>query len=59
MLYHSEKISIPHYHMFLLPQIDLALQQLEEDEVQNLGKKEHMIMRDGDFSTTIQQQEED
>ena len=40
-------------------QIDLALQWLEEDEVQNLEKKEQMIMRDGDFATMIQQQEED
>ena len=40
-------------------QLSLALQQLEEDEVQNLEKKEHMIMRDGEFSTMMQQQEED
>ena len=37
----------------------LALQQLEEDKVQNLEKKEHMIMMDGYFSTMIQQQEEE
>ena len=37
----------------------LALQQLEEDEVQNLEKKEKMIVRGGDFATVIQQQEED
>ena len=37
----------------------LVLQRLEEDEVHNLEKKEHMIMRDGEFSTMIQQQEED
>ena len=37
----------------------LALQRLEEDEVQNMDKKEQMIMRDGYFSTMIQQQEED
>ena len=35
------------------------MQRLEEDEVQNLEKKEHMIMRDGEFSTMMQQQEED
>ena len=35
------------------------LHQLEEGEVQNLEKKEQMIMRDGEFATTIQQQEED
>ena len=40
-------------------QISLALQLLEEDEVQHLENKEHMIMRDDDFSTMIQQQEED
>ena len=40
-------------------QIALVLQRLEEDDVQNLEKKEHMIMRDGDFATMIQQQEED
>ena len=40
-------------------QLSLALQQLEEDEVQNLEKKEQMIMRDGYFATMIQQQEED
>ena len=28
-------------------QLALALQRLEEDEVQNLEKKEQMIMRDG------------
>ena len=40
-------------------QLALALQRLEEDEVQNLEKKKHMIMRDGEFATMIQQQEED
>ena len=40
-------------------QLDLDIQQLEEYEVQNLEKKEKMIMRDGDFATMIQQQEED
>ena len=40
-------------------QLALALQRLEEDKVQNLEKKEQMIMRDGDFATMIQQQEED
>ena len=34
------------------------MQRLEEDEVQNLEKKEQMIMRDGNFSTMVQQQEE-
>ena len=37
----------------------MALQRLEEEEVQNLEKKEHIIMRDGEFSTMMQQQEED
>ena len=40
-------------------QLALALQQLEEDEVQNMDKKEQIITRDGDFATMIQQQEED
>ena len=40
-------------------QLALALQRLEEDEVQNMEKKEQMIMRDGKFSTMIQQQEEE
>ena len=40
-------------------QLALALQQLEEDEVQNLEKKEHMIMRDGNFATMMQHKEED
>ena len=37
----------------------LALQWLDEDEVQNLEKKEQMIMRDGEFTTMMQQQEVD
>ena len=40
-------------------QLDLELQWLEEDEVQNLEKKEQMIMRDGNFATTMQHQDED
>ena len=40
-------------------QLALALQWLEEDELQNLKNKEHMIMRDGEFVTMILQQEED
>ena len=40
-------------------QIALAFQLLEDDEVQNLEKKENMIMRDGEFATIMQQQEED
>ena len=40
-------------------QLALALQRLEEDEVQNLEKKEQMITRNGNFVTMIQQQEED
>ena len=40
-------------------QLALALHRLEEDEVQHLEKKEQMIMRDGNFTTMIQQQEED
>ena len=38
---------------------NLALQRFEEDEVQNMEKKEQMIMRNGNFSTMTQQQEED
>ena len=37
----------------------LALQRLEEDEVQNLEKKELMIMRDGNFAIMMQHQDED
>ena len=40
-------------------QLALALQRLEEDKVQNLEKKEQMIMRDGEFATMMQHQEED
>ena len=40
-------------------QLSLELQWIKEDEVQNLENKEQMIMRDGDFSIMIQQQEED
>ena len=39
-------------------QLALALQLLKEDEVHNMEKKEHMIMRDGEFATMIQQEEE-
>ena len=39
--------------------LSLALQRLEEDEVQNLNKKEHMIMMDGDFATMMHHQDED
>ena len=40
-------------------QLDLEMHQLEEDEVQNLEKKEQMIIRDGYLSTMMQQQEEE
>ena len=40
-------------------QLDLALQQIEEEEVQNMENKWQMVIRDGYFSTMIQQQEED
>ena len=40
-------------------QLAFALQKLEEDEVQNLEKKEQMIMRDGEFVTMMQHQDED
>ena len=40
-------------------QLALALQRLEEDEVHNLEKKEHMIMRDGKFAIMMQHKEED
>ena len=36
-----------------------VLQLLEEDEVQNLEEKEHMIIRDGELANIIQRQEED
>ena len=39
--------------------LTLALQQFEEDEVYNLENKEHIIMRDGEFVTMMQQQEEE
>ena len=39
-------------------QIVLAPQQLEQEKVQNMEKKEYMIMRDDKFATIIQQQEE-
>ena len=35
------------------------MQQLEEDEVQNIDRKENMIIRDDEFATMMQQQEED
>ena len=38
-------------------QLALALQRLEEDEVQNMEEKEQMIMRDGKLATIMQQQE--
>ena len=37
----------------------LGAEQIEEEEVQNMEKKEQMIMRDGNFDTMIQQKEED
>ena len=40
-------------------QLALALQRLEEDEVQNLEEKEQIIMRDGKLTTIMQQQKED
>ena len=40
-------------------QLALALQRIEEEEVQNLEKKEQMIIRDGEFATMMQHQEED
>ena len=45
--------------MYIDTQRALALQRLEDEEVQNLEKKEKMIMRDGDFATMIQQQEDE
>ena len=44
--------------MYIDIQRVLALQQLEEEEVQNLEKKEHMIMMDGGFSAMMQHQDE-
>ena len=40
-------------------QLALALHRLEEDEMQNMEKKEHMIIRDGKFATMMQQQDEE
>ena len=40
-------------------QLAFVLHQLEEYEVQNMDKKEQMIIRDGAFATMIQQKEED
>ena len=37
----------------------LVMQRLKNDEVQDLEKKEYMIMRDGDFATMIQQKEDE
>ena len=37
----------------------LALQRLEEDEVQNMEEKEHMITRDGELAAMMQHQDED
>ena len=39
-------------------QLALVLQQLEDDKVQTLEKKEQMIMRDSKFVIMMQQQEE-
>ena len=39
-------------------QLALALQRLEGDKFQNMEDKEHMIMRDGELTTMMQQQEE-
>ena len=35
------------------------MQQLVEDEVQHIEEKEHMITKDGELATIMQQQEED
>ena len=35
-------------------QLALALQRLEEDELQNLKEKEHTITRDDELATMIQ-----
>ena len=40
-------------------QFVFLLQQLEEDEVHNMEEKEHMITRDGELATMMQQQEEE
>ena len=40
-------------------QLAFVLQRLEDDEVQNLEKKEQMIMRYGELATMMQQQEEE
>ena len=39
--------------------IALTLQWLEDNEVQNLEKKDHMIMEDGELATMMKHQEED
>ena len=58
----SQKKSVPNKWYISYPrdaQLALALQRLEEDEVQNLEEKEQMIVRDGKLATIMQQQEED
>ena len=45
--------------IFRYDQLALELQQLEEDEVQNMEDKEHMIMRYGKLVTMTQYQEEE
>ena len=37
----------------------LAMQQLQEDDVQNLEEKEHMITRNGKLATIMQQPDVD
>ena len=37
----------------------MELKQLEEDDVNNLDEKEHIIFMDYDISTIIKQKEED
>ena len=54
-------ISIPTEDNVDIPrdaQLALAMQQLEEDAVQNLEEKDQTIMRDGELATMMQHQEE-
>ena len=40
-------------------QLAFVPQRLEEDEVQNLEEKEHIIIRDGKLATMMKHQEEE
>ena len=55
-------ISIPpedNTYIYRDSQLALLMQRLEEEDVQNMDKKENVIMRDGEFATMMQHQEEE